>query len=71
MAGRERDGGAHGLGGPAGHVAKQVYGEGDIGYACDGDGLAVIEGFKLGKLIGVLLQQISQTPDELARGRWD
>ena len=63
---RDGDSGSEGLGGPAAHVAEEVDGEGDVGDAGDGDGLAVVERFELGELVGVLLEEVGELPEELA-----
>ena len=63
---REREGRAGDLGRPAGHVAEHVDGERDVGGAGDGDGLAVVEGFELGEFVEVLLEQVTELPDEAA-----
>jgi len=58
VTGGEGNGGPEGLGGPAGHVAEEVGGEGNICNAGDGDGLAVIKRFEFGELFGVLLDEL-------------
>src|SRR3984893_18797160 len=51
------------LGGPARHVAEQIHGQGDISRTGFRDGFAIIKGFKLGKLLAMLLKQFSNPPD--------
>src|SRR5436190_11272500 len=51
---------------PAGHVAKEVDSERDIGSARHGKRLAIVEGFKFGKFFKVLLKKIGDLPYDSA-----
>jgi hypothetical protein len=48
------------LGGPAGHVADEVDGQGHVHVARHGHRLAVVDGFQLGEFLGVGFQQVGQ-----------
>ena len=54
------------LGGPPGHVPKQVDCQRDVGRAGDRHGLAVVERFKLCELFQMLVEQVGQLPNQPA-----
>ena len=62
----ERERGSGDFGGPAGHVAEHIDGEGDIGDAGDGKRLAVVERFEFGEFLEVLLEQVAELPHQAA-----
>ena len=67
---RHRDGGALHLGGPAGEVAEQLGGDADVA-AGGREALAVVERLELGELLGALVDQVADAPQQvraLARG---
>ena len=49
--------------GPTRHVMEQVGRQRDIGHSGDGARLAIIERLQLGKFIGVLEDEIANSPD--------
>ena len=52
------------LGGPAGHVLEHVRRQGHVRDLRDGIRLAVVERLELGKLVEVLVDQVTDLPDE-------
>ena len=63
---RPGNGRAGHLGGPAAHVAEHVRGQGHVGDAGDGDGLAVVDRLELGEFLQILVDQLGQLPHQLA-----
>ncbi len=61
---RNVDGVALDLGGPAGHVVKQVGGQRNVGSLRDDEGLAVIHRLQLGELLDVLQDEVANPPDD-------
>src|SRR6185436_5991695 len=62
----KRNGVALDLGGPSGHVAEQLRGQGNVSSACHGKWLSVVERLKLGEFFKVLVDQIPKFPDQLS-----
>src|SRR5207302_1727761 len=62
---RETDGLARELRGPAGHVADDLATVDQVGIADVGDRLAVVEGFELGELVTIFLDQLGELPHQL------
>ena len=61
---REGDGIALELGGPSGHVVEQIGRQRHVGSARDADGLTIIQGLQLRQLLQVLVDEITQLPDQ-------